>query len=453
MPAPRILAATTGFILLAASAAAVALATAVRSSAMTAAVEVTPIEHVVIIYMENHSFNNVLGYLCVFDKRCDGTKTGKTSNGSIIPIAKGEDIIPIVDHSRPAQERAINGGAMNGFDLVAGCEAANGYKCYQGYQPYQIPNLAALARSFVISDRTFQLDSVASWAAHMELVTTHLNNYYGKNPYTGQVPPGPGWGCDSFKDTGWRASPSDPYKPQPACIPKPDGSGPYRPSPVQWTPTIMDRLDEAAVSWKIYATQKGQGQCYCWSICPTFAECVYGPQISNFVGQGAFVTHARAGTLPAFSILKPPADASQHNTDSMQQGDNWIGDMLDEVMTGPDWTSTAVFITYDDCGCFYDHVTPPAGLSIRVPMVIVSPYAKPGYTDSNVASFASMLAFTERVFGVEPVGTRDANAYDYWESFDFTQAPLAPIPMRQVPLPAWEVEWLAEHKADYEDAE
>src|SRR5262249_51510097 len=87
----------------------------------------------------------------------------------------------------------------------------------------------------------------------------------------------------------------------------------------------------------------------------------------------------------------------------------------------PDWASTAVFITYDDCGCFYDHVPPPKGLGIRVPMVIISPYAKPGFTDSNVASFSSMLAFTEHVFGLSPLSDRDASAYDFADSFDFGQ--------------------------------
>ena len=67
--------------------------------------------------------------------------------------------------------------------------------------------------------------------------------------------------------------------------------------------------------------------------------------------------------------------------------------------------TTAIFITYDDCGCFYDHVPPPPGSGIRVPMVIVSPYAKPAFTDSKAASFASILAFTEHLFGLEPLGS------------------------------------------------
>jgi phospholipase C len=124
---------------------------------------------------------------------------------------------------------------------------------------------------------------------------------------------------------------------------------------------------------------------------------------------------------------------SQHNGDSMQTGDNYLGSVVSAVMNGPQWSSTAIFITYDDCGCFYDHVPPPAGLGIRVPMVIVSPYAIAGHTDHNVASFASMLAYTEHTLGLAALGSADQNAYDYSQSFDYSQTPLAPAVLTQRP--------------------
>src|SRR6185503_19546959 len=107
------------------------------------------------------------------------------------------------------------------------------------------------------------------------------------------------------------------------------------------------------------------------------------------------------------------------------------------VMNGPDWDTTTIFITYDDCGCFYDHVVPPPDLGIRVPMVIVSPYAKPGTTDSTTASFSSMLAYMEHTFGLAPLSPADANAYDYANSFDYGQQPLQPIPLSRHPVPDW----------------
>jgi phospholipase C len=136
----------------------------------------------------------------------------------------------------------------------------------------------------------------------------------------------------------------------------------------------------------------------------------------------------------------------------MTVGDNWIGQMVSALMNGPQWGSTAIFITYDDCGCFYDHVPPPPGLGIRVPMVIVSPFAKAGFTDSGVASFSSMLAYVEHTFGLAPLTSRDAGAYDYAQSFDYTQAPVSPVPLGQQPVPAASRAYLQQHPmADDED--
>ena len=107
-------------------------------------------------------------------------------------------------------------------------------------------------------------------------------------------------------------------------------------------------------------------------------------------------------------------------------GDNWIGEEVSAIENGPDGKSTTIFIYYDDCGCFYDHVTPPAGLGIRLPLVIVSPYAKVGYTDHNVATNSSILAYMESVLGVDPVNEEDGTAYDFHESFDYSQSPTPP---------------------------
>src|SRR5207247_9288506 len=116
------------------------------------------------------------------------------------------------------------------------------------------------------------------------------------------------------------------------------------------------------------------------------------------------------------------------------------------IEDGPDWSSTAIFLTYDDCGCFYDHVPPPSrNLGVREPMVIVSPFAKPGYTDSTNANFMSMLAYTEHTFGLAPLTQADAAAYDYANSFDYGQKPLAPIPMTTPRVPHWQLTRLAAH--------
>jgi phospholipase C len=214
----------------------------------------------------------------------------------------------------------------------------------------------------------------------------------------------------------------------------------------------MDRLDAAGISWHFYVGFPAPGGGgWGWAMCPTFAECLYGPQFKNVVVNTQFITDANNGDLPAVSIVTPGYKVSQHNSRSMLQGDNWIGRLLTAAMNGPDWESTAVFITYDDCGCFYDHVPPPPSLGIRIPMVIISPYAKPQHTDSKVASFASLLAMVEHTFGLTPLSTEDATAYDYSKSFDFSQQPLGPIRMTYHPIPKWELRYMEAHPGNPDD--
>jgi phospholipase C len=412
--------------------------------------QVSPIEHVIIIDLENHTFDNVLGKFCAATPgRCDGATEGELYDGTIIDLAPAADIVPVVSHEPNAQNTGMNGGQMNGFSNIVGCTVDTGYQCYSQFDQSDIPNLWSLAETFAVSDRTFQLDSVATWGSHLELVTSHLDGFDWTSPF-GQN--GPGWGCDSLDDVAWHPSVWVPRTNQPSCVPAIDGSGPYRPSPVPWVPTIMGRMDQAGLTWKIYGGEPFEpGLGYHLSICPSFAECLYGPQKVNFVHRDEFLADAADGSLPNLSIITPAYGDSQHNGQSMLQGDNWLGEEVAAVMDGPQWDSSAIFITYDDCGCFYDHVAPPPGLGIRMPMVIVSPYARPGFTDSNTASFTSLLAFVEHRFGLAPLGPDDAAAYDYAGSFDYTQRPLEPVEMVTSPIPAWELEWIAAHPPDPDD--
>jgi phospholipase C len=421
----------------------------------------TPIEHIVVIFQENQSFDGVLGYMCVEDSRCNGATEGQLHDGSVIPLTPAPDIVPAAAHGPKAQLTAFNGGLMNGYDLIDGCGPSDDYRCYTQYltpqegDPGSIPNLVALARQFVVSDRTYTSDFNASWAAHMSLVSVTNDGFTGDQPNPNpDFPDGRGWGCDSFMDANWISPTGDKMK-VPSCVPRQDGFGPYRPSPVSWVPTIFGRLDDAGLPWHIYGrptVEEDEGAAdYTITVCPTFGECLYGPQQENVVVTDQIYTDAQNGTLPAFSIVVPKHDDSQHNQRSMLMGDNYIGRVVSDIMNGPNWDSTAIFITYDDCGCFYDHVPSPPGFGgIRVPMVIVSPYAKPGYTDSKLASFASILAFTERIFRLPPLAEDDATAYPYSKSFDFSQVPLSPIELTSHPVPAWELRYVAENPMNEE---
>src|SRR5205085_325974 len=100
-------------------------------------------------------------------------------------------------------------------------------------------------------------------------------------------------------------------------------------------------------------------------ICPTFYECLGSSQADRIRQPPEFAKDAAQGHLPALSIVIPYANDSQHNGFSLIKGDDWIAQNVSAVMNGPDWSSTAIFVTYDDCGCFYDPVPPPAGMGIR----------------------------------------------------------------------------------------
>jgi phospholipase C len=422
----------------------VGTAVVVGDSAPPASGVASPIKHIVIFYQENHSFDNLLGRVCqTRPVHCDGVTSGKLSTGKFLPLSQASDIVQSVAHSMAAQMTAINRGLMNGFDRIAGCLKSEKYGCLSQYAPSQIPNTATLAQNFAVSDRTFSQGPYASSMQHFVLLSGGTTDGFIPDTLAGGSG-GPGWGCDSGLLNEWK-SPTNQVSYQPFCVPAPPGSpgaalepGAVKTSPVKYIPTLLDRIQAGGWTWKVYSEKDTTQGDYVWATCPLFAECLYGQQ-SGVAATSQMVADATAGTLPSFSLLLPAVgptgSTSQHNSDSMTVGDNWIGQVVSAIEHGPDWNSTAIFLTYDDCGCFYDHVAPTAGLGIRVPMIIVSPYAKPGYTDSNVASFSSMIAFTEHTLGLPPLSPIDAMAYDYRNAFDFTQPPRTRIPLVQTPVP------------------
>ncbi|MEA2555697.1 MAG: phospholipase [Actinomycetota bacterium] len=437
---------------------------------------VIPIQHVVIIDQENHSFDNVLGKLCVevrqgkivrpgANARCDGRAKGKLSTGQTIKLPLSPDIVPPVRHSVEAQATSINDGAMNGFDKIWGCDAGTtpSHACYAQYDPLRpavspIANVAALAERYTISDRTFELRNTPSWVGHLVLGNPSANGFQGNNPHPGERPAGPGWGCDSFNDTNWTDG-REPLMLVPSCIPDQSGAGPYRDSPVPYEPTIFDRFDAAGRDWHIYegdGITGGDG--WGWSICPTFYSCLGSPQRERVVAANDIIDDAANGTLPALSIVIPAWADSTHNNASMAAGDNFVASVVQAIQADPvDAASTAIFLTWDDCGCFYDHVAPPQqSWGIRVPMIIISPYAKVGYTDHTDATYASLLAFVEHTFGLDPLSQEDAGAYDYRGSFDFTSPHAAGVRVPEPHLirhriPKWEKHYMRQHPGNRDD--
>ncbi len=389
---------------------------AAQVAAATSRVSTTsPIKHIVIIFQENHSFDNVLGAWCVQTARCDGTTVGPTGQ----PLGAMPDVTPYVRHLVQDQQLALQGK----WTQMSGC--ANG-ACLAQFQPSQVPALTSLATNYVVSDRTFASAPVPSAGAHLLLAVDTLDGFEGDNPIG---PRGYGWGCPSSKVTNWSPTGQAPWQSERMCVPYVNGSGTEVPagSPVAHVPSIFDELQAKGASWTVYGPNSLN-----WNPCVYEADCWYTPQRRHTAPD--ITPDAQSGALPNISFVIPSPQLSQHNTYSMMAGDNYIASIVNAIEGGPDWSSTAILITYDDCGCFYDHVTPPSGEGFRVPMVIVSPYARPGFTDDNVASLSSMLTMIEHTFGLPALTSSDANAYDYSGAFNFAQTPLRPRKIRLQPL-------------------
>jgi phospholipase C len=188
--------------------------------------------------------------------------------------------------------------------------------------------------------------------------------------------------------------------------------------------TLPDSLEKAGISWKYYADGGGY--------LSTINHIRNGPLWKTNVGSPEqFVTDAEAGHLPAVSWVLPRFPESQHPGNSICEGENWTVSVLNALMQGPDWGSTAVFITWDDFGGFYDHVPPPQvdqfGFGPRVPLLIISPFAKAGYISHTLSEHSSILKFIETRYKLQPLTSRDRAASDLLDSFDFDQQPQPPL--------------------------
>ncbi len=419
------------------------------------------IEHVIVFYQENHSFDEVLGEFCRrHNHRCDG-HVGKVrlSDGTVVRMHKAKDIIPEVWHNVLAQQRAINGGKMDGWDKVPGCNPPKWPRsCLQYYTPEQIPNYTKLAGKYTVNDRMFSMYDSPSYGGHIYVAAATQDGFTGDIPRPARgVEPKQGWGCESKRVAAWRHPKT--LQGHDGGVVHPGPSGPARqeevpvqrriPSHARASTSRRSSTASTARACHGGSTRRSRfGRC-----ARTSPSACTADRPKNMVSPYQIVNDARGGALPAFALLLPGGvhGTSQHNGSSMRVGDNWIGKIMGELQRSPQWPSTAVFITYDDCGCFYDHVPPgknPDGSQqgIRLPMVIAGGYAKRGYTDHTPATLAGLLKFTEDAYGLAPLGVNDAKAYNYRHAFDFSKKPkTATAAMRQYAIPAASRRYLEAH--------
>jgi phospholipase C len=427
------------------------------------------IQHVVVIMQENRSFDSYFGTY----PGADGIPgiAGRPGKVPCLPNPGRACAPPYHDkslingggpHYKDAAVADINDGKMNGFVTFlasikeqGGCANGENPSCSSGarqdvmgyHTAAEIPNYWAYAKNFVLQDRMFQSDLSWSAPAHLYMVS--------------------GWSALCSK--GW-----DPM----SCVTEdenqpflrafvPGGTVPLGPR-YAWT-DITYLLHRAGVSWGYYVFPGTEPDCAddqatcralpqnartpgIWNPLPYFNTVKQDGQLGNIQGIRRFYAAARDGTLPAVSWVTPADAVSEHPPSSVGVGEDYVTGLINTIMQGPDWDSTAIFLAWDDWGGFYDHVKPPkadrSGYGLRVPGLVISPYARRGYIDHQTLSFDAYLKFIEDDFlsgqRLNPMNDgRPDSRPDVRETasilgnlardFDFTQTPRAPLILPPAP--------------------
>ena len=196
-------------------------------------------------------------------------------------------------------------------------------------------------------------------------------------------------------------------------------------------PTMAELLEHSHVSWKYYDEKPNPHKHSLWNPMPGFKQFQKSPALmSHLVGLDQFYADVKAGTLPEVCWIVPTAIDSEHPPADSARGMRHVTDLVNALMGSSAWKDTAIIVTWDDYGGFYDHVAPPAvdqyGYGPRVPTLVISPYAKPGAVCHTRFDFTSPLKLIEERFGLAPLATRDAAANDMLDCFDFKQKPTPP---------------------------
>jgi phospholipase C len=373
------------------------------------------IEHIVLIVKENRTFDNYFGTF----PGAFGTRFGRISTGELVRLGQAADRTPDIDHTYDSAVLAIHNGAMDRFDLIPGATVDGHYLAYVQYTEADIPNYFAYAYNFVLADGFFSSLAGPSFPNHLYTIGAQAGGAISNPHHVAS------WGCDS---------------PPEARVKVMDFSGHITPHyPCFDFRTLADNLQDRGISWKYYAPAAGQ-EGYIWSALNAIAHIRNSPLWAERVRPTEeFAQDALHGELPAVSWVVADRPESEHPPDSVCKGENWTVEQLNAVMQGPDWNSTVVFLFWDDFGGFYDHVGPPfvdnVGFGPRVPLLVISPWAKPGYICRATMEFSSILKFIEKRYDLESLTPRDTYANDMLDCFDFYQSPLSPLVLAVRPCP------------------
>jgi phospholipase C len=427
------------------------------SSSDASAAGSSKIKHVVVIMQENRTFDHYFGTYPKADgiPMRNGIPTvcaPDPENGTCVrPFRIATDLNRGGPHGQANADADINGGKMDGFvaqarvgkacqnnPLAPGCTPGSGAPDVMGYHDYrEVPNYWAYAREYVLQDRMFAPNRSWSLPAHLFMVS----EWSARCRVAG----------DPMSCVNALQNPGSPPKLPGAKAPD-----------YAWT-DLTYLLHEAGVGWAYYVFSGEQSECEdnplacqsakrgvktpgIWNPLPYFDTVKESDQLANVQSISNFYAAAKQGTLPAVSWIAPASKVSEHPPALVSTGQSYVTGLVNTIMRGPDWSSTAIFISWDDWGGFYDHVQPPTvdenGYGLRVPGLVISPYAKRGYIDHQTLSFDAYVKFIEDVFlggrRIDPAtdGRPDPRPTvrenvkilgDLSKSFDFSQKPRKPL--------------------------
>jgi phospholipase C len=414
------------------------------------------------VMQENRSFDHYFGTFPGADNisMVNGVPTTcypSTAGGCKRPYIDHRDVVVGGPHSSVNATNDVDAGKMDGFltvsenatqhcvDLNAGCPR-NPANVLGYHTESDIPNYWKYARNFVLQDHMFQPNASWSLPAHLFQVSGWSARCTSHNPMS----------CVSDLDASG-ARPSNFADPTNVQL------DPFSPI-YAWT-DLTYLLHKQNVSWGYYVVSGNEPDCAndaaltcapveqqpytpgIWNPLPYFDTVRNNGQVGNVQSVQNFYNAAKAGTLPAVSWIQPSGDVSEHAPlGSVSAGQSFVTSILNAVGNSPDWSSTAIFVAWDDWGGFLDHVAPPSvdqnGYGLRVPGFLVSPYAKQGYVDHQTLSFDAYIKFIEDVFlggqRLDPAtdGRPDSRPTvrervpvlgDLVSEFDFSQVPRPPL--------------------------
>jgi phospholipase C len=423
------------------------------------------IRHVIVIMQENRSFDHYFGTFPGADgiPMRDGRPTvcvpDPDAGGCVRPFHDAQDRNGGGPHGHANEVADVDGGRMDGFEAEAeharrGCLGQNDPACelrdtpdVLGYHDArEIPNYWAYAKDFVLQDHLFQSDASWSLPAHLYIVSE--------------------WSARC-------ATPGDPSscRNAPSAPANPDNAAGRVPGEYAWTDMTW-LLHRAGVSWRYYVVKGRQPDCTddaavtcrlprqsaatpgIWNPLPWFATVEHDHQVRDVQPIRRYYRAARAGRLPAVTWIVPNDHVSEHPDSPVSAGQSHVTRLIDAAMRSRDWSSTAIFLAWDDWGGFYDHVRPPRidanGYGLRVPGIVISPYARRGYVDHQPLSFDAYNRFIEDDFlggaRLDPrtdgrwdprPDARDASPHlgDLRRDFDFSQRPRRALLLPVHPAP------------------